>query len=75
MKHYASTYETHNHLCFVLPTMATYAFTFLPTYLPMFFTWPNTCLTTYSPPPHLPTYLASTLTFLPTYVLQSWLPT
>ncbi len=44
MKHYESTYETHNHLCLVPLVVATYA------------------------SPFLHAYLASTLTFLPTYI-------
>jgi hypothetical protein len=33
MKHYESTYETHNRLCLVPLGVVTYAFAFLPTYL------------------------------------------
>jgi len=71
MKHHKSTSETHNCLCLMPLVVATYAPAFLPTYLHMFFTWPNIYLTTYSPTPHLLVYLASTLTslltFLPSY--------
>jgi hypothetical protein len=51
MKHYESTYETHNHLCLVLPILATYA------------------------PAFPPIYLASTLTFLLTYICFARLAT
>jgi hypothetical protein len=71
MKHYKSTYETHNCLCLVPPIVATYALAFLPTYLHMFCTWPNIYLTTYSPPPHLlclPCFHTNLLTYLLTYL-------